>query len=140
MEHLYASVVRVLRPALYVDPDGSTGTALGVVDGMGYVPCRIDLNFMRPGKDIAPAPVAGRAPDRIGILFCNADIPIRSGDTVEAIPNDFGVVVVPGTFEVRVIPDVAVGFSVAHHQEIQILETGSVLPNAWQDANDSTNK
>jgi hypothetical protein len=126
VEHLFASVVRVERMGL-TQVDGVATMDWSPVDGGEYVRCRLDLNFLRPGKDIAPAPVAGKAPDRIGLMFCSSDAPIRAGDRVVAIPGDDGTVPVSGTFEIRVIPDLAMGFSAPHHMEIQILETNQDL-------------
>lgn len=130
MEHLYASAVRVERMALTQVNGKATYNWATVTEG-DYVKCRLDLNFVRPGKDIPSAPEAGSAPDRIGLMFCSASAPIMAGDRVVAIPNDIGDIPVPGTFEIRVIPDVVVGFSEAHHIEIQILETNQNLAGVW---------
>lgn len=132
MEHLYNSVVRVEEPGLTV-VNGMPKTGWTVVAGGERVRCRLDLNFLRPGKDIAPAPVAGRAPDRIGLMFCSSHAPIRAGARVVTIPNDQGLMPVEGTFEIRVIPDLAQGFSMPHHMEIQILETNQDLEGVWPD-------
>lgn len=132
MEHLFASVVRTERMSL-VATDGVAKMDWFAVPGGEYVPCRLDLNFVRPGKDIAPAPVAGKAPDRIGLMFCSAGWVGRAGDRIVAIPGDFGDMPVAGTFEIRVIPDVVVGFAAAHHLEIQILETNQALKDVWPD-------
>lgn len=132
MEHLYASTVRVERLGLTVT-DGVPVSDWGTVAGGERMPCRLDLNFVRPGKDIAPAPVAGKAPDRIGLLFCNPDAVVRAGDRIVTVANDDGSMPVSGTFEIRVIPDMVVGFSDAHHLEIQILETNQALDDSWPD-------
>jgi hypothetical protein len=141
MEHLYASVVRVERPGVVEDAEGyvEQGWTVAPEEGMDYVRCRLDLNFLRPGKDIAPAPVAGRAPDRIGLMFCGPYVPIRAGDRIVAIPNDMGEIVIPGTFEIRVVPDKVVGFSSIHHQEIQILETTQDIHGSWKGPEDGDN-
>lgn len=132
MEHLYASVVRIERSSL-TQVGGIVSMSWDTVEGGEYVPCRLDLNFLRPGKDIAPAPTAGRAPDRIGLMMCNSDVPLKAGDRIIAIPGDDGTIAVPGTFEIRVIPDLVVGYSTAHHMEVQILETNQALDDAWPD-------
>lgn len=129
MRHLYASVVRGERLGM-TQKDGVPSFEWSTVEGAEYVRCRLDLNFVRPGKDIAPAPVAGKAPDRIGLLFCDFDAPFRAGDRVVAIPDHNGLISVEGTFEIRVIPDVVVGFATPHHKEIQILETNQALTDA----------
>jgi len=130
MQHLYASVVRLERMNM-TQANGVATMSWNVVPGGEYVPCRLDLNFLRPGKDIAPAPVAGKAPDRIGLLICDEDVPVKAGDRIVSIPGDDGEVAVPGTFEIRVIPDRVVGYASAHHLEIQILETNQALEDVW---------
>lgn len=135
MYHLFRSAVRVLRLQLTVvdgipsmewvqatDPDDPHAN-----DMLQYLECRIDMNFLRPGKDILPAPEAGKAPDRVGILFTYPYAPIRAGDRLVAIPNDEGKTIVPGVFEIRLIPDEAVDFSDQHHLEVQIIETNQTL-------------
>lgn len=131
MEHLYASTVRVERQ-MTTQVDGVPTYDWATVAGSERVRCRLDLNFLRPGKDVAPAPVAGRAPDRIGLMFCSADTLIAAGDRIVTVPNDDGSQPITGTFEIRVIPDVVVGYSTAHHIEIQILETNQ-SDAAWPD-------
>lgn len=88
---------------------------------------RLDLNFVRPGKDILPAPEAGKAPDRIGVLFTFPYAPVRAGDRLVAIPNDIGEMPVEGTFELRTKPDEAIGFASRHHLEMQVIEVNQNL-------------
>ena len=130
MEHLFASAVRIERLSLTAH-DGVATMDWTTVPGGEFVKCRLDLNFLRPGKDIAPAPVAGKAPDRIGLMFCSQYAPIEAGDRIVTIPNEAGETPVSGTFEIRVIPDVVVGYSSSHHLEIQILETNQALDGRW---------
>ncbi len=83
----------------------------------GELMCRIDLTFQRPGKD-APMPiVAGRAPDRVGVMYLSITPHLKAGDRVRAIAGP-----VTGTFEIRQIPDPAIGFTAAHHLEVQVVE------------------
>lgn len=96
-------------------------------DMLQFLKCRLDMNFIRQGKDIPQAPVAGRAPDRIGVMFTYPYAPIRAGDRIVAIPNEQGRIPVKGTFEIRAIPDEAIAYSDQHHIEVQILETGQEL-------------
>lgn len=130
MRHLYASTVRIERMTMTAT-NGVPTSDWATVEGGESVPCRLDLNFLRPGKDIPQAPVAGRAPDRIGLMFCDSDTPIRAGDRIVAIPGDDGTTPIEGTFEIRVIPDLAMGYSAPHHMEIQILETNQALGDRW---------
>jgi hypothetical protein len=132
MRHLFSSAFRV-EEMRYQTVNGRAVLDWAVVPGLEYVKGRLDLNFIRPGKDIAPAPVAGKAPDRIGILFTDWDAGLKAGQRIIMIPNDQMEMPVQGTFEIKVIPDVAVGFSSAHHLEIQVLETVQDLEGVWPD-------
>lgn len=101
---------------------------------LAYIKCRIDLNFVRPGKDIPQAPVAGQAPDRMGLLLCDPDIPLKAGMRLVTVPNDYGKMPVTGTFEMRAIPDGAIGFSDTHHLEVQVIESQQNLDETnWPD-------
>lgn len=126
MEHLYMSTVAVERIQL-TSEDGQAVMDYDVVEGLERVPCRLDLNFIRPGKDIPAAPVAGKAPDRMGLMFCDTYWDIRGGDRVKTVINADGKMPVSGTFEIKVIPDMAIDYDSAHHQEIQVVETNQNL-------------
>jgi hypothetical protein len=134
MDHLFNSVVRVEEMRL-TQENGVADTSWVEVDdpALKNLPCRLDLNFVRPGKDILPAPVAGKAPDRIGVMFTYAHAPLKAGHRITAIPHpDTGALPVQGTFEIRVVPDVAIGFSAAHHIEVQIIEAAQKPQNfSW---------
>lgn len=119
--HLFNSVVRVEELQAVVE-DGTAISTWNPVAGMEKVKCRLDLNFIRPGKDILPAPVAGKVPDRIGILFASVGTPLKPGQRVVAVPNKFGKMPIKGTFEIRVVPDEAIDYSDAHHIEVQVVE------------------
>lgn len=134
MDHLFNSCVRIERLQLVVsdgvaimdyaqatDDDPSTN------DMLQRLKCRLDMNFIRPGKDALPAPVAGRAEDRVGLLITAPYAPIKAGDRLVAIPNDAGDIPVRGTFEIRQMPDEAIGFSARHHLEVQVVETNQAL-------------
>lgn len=94
---------------------------------LNYVRCRLDLNFLRPGKDVPMAVEAGKAPDRIGVLFAEPDCGLKAGDRIRAVPNDVGLIPQPGVFEIRVIPDGAQAYSAIHHIEIQIVEVAQQM-------------
>lgn len=123
MQHLFNSVVKTRRlSSSQVDGMVTTQWTDVTTGGLGYVSCRIDLNFIRPGKD-EPAPLqAGGAQDRYGILFCGPSVPFKAGDRIKCIPNGFGELPVEGTFEIRSIPDKAIDFSRAHHIEVLVFE------------------
>jgi hypothetical protein len=61
--------------------------------------------------------VAGRAPDRVGLMFFDATQEVRAGQRIHCLDGP-----VQGTFELRVMPDPAAGYSLAHHMEVQIVE------------------
>ncbi len=137
MRHLYNSVVRVERLQLtridgVAKMEWSQATDSDPVanDLLQYLPCRIDLNYLRPGKDVVPAYEAGRAQDHFGVLFTAAHAPIKAGDRLVAITNAVGEIPVVGTFEIKAIPDQVVGFSSQHHIEVQIVEVGQELTSA----------
>lgn len=150
MEHLYNSVVRVERLELTPVPGKrpamtwvqATDEDPAINDLLQYLKCRIDMNFLRPGKDIPAAPEAGKAPDRMGLLITSAYAPLRAGDRVIAIPNERNKIPVPGTFYLKVIPDAAQDYDDQHHLEVQIIEESQYLSEAnWpmeENLNDTT--
>lgn len=128
MEHLYMTAVRVESLQLSVVAGRGVMSWLPSSEpGAAFLKCRLDLTFVRPGKDQPAAENAGRAPDRIGVMFCGPYAPIKAGNRIVAIPNEQGEIPVAGTFEIRVIPDLALDYASAHHIEVQILETNQAL-------------
>lgn len=134
MQHLFPSAFRVERMQLVVTDGVATMDYAQATDEdpalnsmLQFLKARLDLNFLRQGKDVLPAPVAGRASDHIGVLFTVAYAPIKAGDRLVAIPNEQNKIPVPGTFEIREMPDVAIDFSDAHHIEVQVVEVGQEL-------------
>ncbi len=124
MRHLFASRVEVYDAAItIVDGTGEiswvkTSTIVDTKLGTpGEMLCRLDLTFIRHGKDQPMAAVAGRAPDRIGVLFCGPTDNLKAGQRIRAIAGP-----VTGTFEIRAIPDPAVDFANVHHLEVQVVE------------------
>jgi len=132
----YTSACQVLRNVPQLDDSG--GMTLGwtpvtdivdpELDQPGLLQCRLDLQLVRPGKD-APAPLAaGRAPDRVGVVFFDlAAGPdgaplVRAGDRLECVAGP-----VYGTFEIRVVPDVAQDLTGGHHVEVQVIEVSQML-------------
>lgn len=143
MRMFYTSVCEVYRNNPTLDDGG--GMTLGwdlvpaVVDHYlntpGLLQCRLDLLFVRPGKDQPQPLVAGRAPDRTGVCYFDlaADADgsslVKAGDRLKCVSGP-----VFGTFEVRLVPDVAQGMLAGHHCETQVIEcsqmlkTGSPMP------------
>jgi hypothetical protein len=132
----YLSTCQVLRNEPQMDDSG--GMLLGwnqvsdivdpLLDEPGLLQCRLDLQLVRPGKD-APAPiVAGRAPDRVGVCYFDLSAGpdgaplVKAGDRLECIAGP-----VYGTFDIRVIPDVAQDLTGAHHVEVQVIEVSQML-------------
>jgi hypothetical protein len=132
---LYTSVAQVQRLTATLSAGSGSLTWGDVTDAIdpyapapGQLTCRLDLQFIRPGKDQQMPLVAGRAPDRVGVLFfdCAADdsgLPlIKSGDRLVMVSGPIG-----GTFEIRIVPDVAQDMFGAHHMEVQVIEVSQAL-------------
>jgi hypothetical protein len=136
MRMFYSSTCQVLRLNPSLDSGGGMSFAwdpvTDVVDPFlgtpGLLQCRLDLTFLRPGKD-QPAPVvAGRAPDRTGVCYfdpspdANGASLVKAGDRLLCVEGP-----VYGTFEIRLIPDVAQSLIGAHHIEVQVVEVSQML-------------
>lgn len=140
MRHLFNSRVEVLRLAgemRHGSPRMEWSQIHAIVDPFlgrpGEMMCRIDLGFQRIGKD-APMPVAaGRAPDRIGVMCFTATNLLLAGDRVRCIAGP-----VHGTFEIRTIPDPAIGFSAMHHMEVQVVEVAQSVVGKFPGASPDT--
>lgn len=136
MRHLYNCLAEVLElsGALVHGTPTLTWGVIGdspdpVLGVPGQMMCRISLGAVRPGKD-APMPiVAGRAPDRVGVMYFDPTDAIKANQRIHILQGPFG-----GTFEIRAIPDVAVMGAIAHHMEVQVVEVaqprGGVFPSA----------
>lgn len=121
MEHLYASLVKAQQTQTIVQ-DGMASVQWVDVPGIDPFRCRLDLTFLRPGKDIPIAQEAGVVQDRIGVLFCSNLIPLQAGYRIVTLEGP-----ITGTFDIRAIPDVAVAYAAGHHTEVQIIETPQQL-------------
>lgn len=142
MDHLYSSTVKVMRDSTTVD-NGRARVELAPAQGsteretklLAALKCRLDLIFLRPGKDAPAAINAGRAPDRTGVMFYSAPVKLNAGDKLVCVPNArTGDMPIEGTFEIKAVPDGAVGYGSVHHYEVQVIETTSAsqLEN-WPD-------
>jgi hypothetical protein len=141
MDHLFNSAVRVEELQLVVT-DGrpvmdwvqATHDDPALNAMLQYLRCRLDMVFVRPGKDVLPAYEAGKAPDRIGIMFTYSYAPIKAGQRIVAIPNEMNKIPVPGTFEIKVMPDIPQDYMDGHHIEVQIIEANQTLNESnWHD-------
>lgn len=130
MRHLFNSVVKAERTALtQVDgirdvnwvPAGGDADELAM---LSWIPCRLDLQFVRVGKDAPVAIQAGQAPERFGILFCGDEYyrVLKAGMRLVTIPNAIGEEPIKGIFDLRAIPDLAQDFARGHHIEVQVFE------------------
>jgi hypothetical protein len=136
MRALYHSMVQVTRLAATITADGSAtmtwSPITAVVDlflnAPGYLMCRLDLQFIRRGIDQPAALVAGKAPDRVGVVYYDpvtdtSGVPlVLAGDRLVCVSGP-----VMGTFDIRVVPDVAQDFLGAHHVETQVVEVSQSL-------------
>ena len=132
----YTSICQVQRLAAVMDAGGGASltwndvaTVVDPVYGQpGLLQCRLDLTFLRPGKDQPMPLVAGRAPDRTGVCYFDLatdldNIPlVVSGDRLVCVSGP-----IFGTFELRTIPDVAQSLTGAHHVETQVVEVSQML-------------
>ena len=133
---LYRSVAQVLRLQPTLQAGGGMSVAWTPVTDIldpylatpGMIACRLDLLFTRPGKD-APMPlVAGRAPDRVGVLFCDmpADVNglplLKAGDRFQLVSGP-----IVGTFGVSQVPEIAQDYIGAAHAEFQVVEVSQAL-------------
>jgi hypothetical protein len=134
MRHLYNSRVEVeeLAGDFINGTPSYTWAKLGlVIDASLGVPgemlCRLDMTFQRPGKDQPQPIVAGRAPDRIGLLFYDYSDAIKAGHRLRVIAGPL----IGGVFELRAIPDVAQAYSAGHHMEVQVMEVAQNLAGTF---------
>jgi hypothetical protein len=132
----YTSVAQVLRLQPVLQDGGGMSVSWGPVDVIldpyiqtpGLLACRLDLQFTRPGKDALMPLVAGRAPDRVGVLFYDMPLDssglplLKAGDRYELVSGPL-----TGTFEMRQVPEAAQDFLGAQHCENQVIETSQAL-------------
>jgi len=135
MRHLYSSIVEISERKL-VTTNGRGVMKWVIVEGLENFSCRLDLQFMRPGKDTPPAIVAGVIPDREGIMFCDPDRRVKPGMQVKTKNDMFGNQVVEGVFEIKEIPGEALDYATVHHIEVKVIET-TQKDTYWPDISNS---
>jgi hypothetical protein len=133
---LYRSQVQVMRVSPQLTDAGALSLTWGPIGDQldpflkapGQFMCRLDVGFMRPGKD-APMPLtAGRAPDRVALMFFDPAVGpngfslVLAGDRIVCLSGP-----VYGTWEIRQIPEVAQDFTGVHHMEVQVVEVSQAL-------------
>jgi len=124
MRHLFSSTVEILESITDI-VDGARVQAWNKstakydpVCAPGEMKCRLDLIFLRPGKD-APAPVvAGRTPDRTGVMYCSYTPNLRGGHIIKVIQGPY----LGSLFLIKMRPDEAQDFKGTHHIEVQVNE------------------
>lgn len=139
---LYSSVTQVLRLTPTLSASGGMSLAWSsvneildpVLDTPGYLACRLDIGFLRPGKDQLPPITAGRPQDRVGVIYFDTatdvnGVPlVKAGDRFLCVSGP-----ISGLWEMRNAPDELQGFSGADHSEAQITEvTSGAQPGAVQ--------
>lgn len=124
MRHLFASTVEILESITDV-VDGArvqtwnkSNATFDPICAPGEMKCRLDLIFLRPGKDAPAAVVAGRTPDRTGVMFCRNTPSLRGGQIIRVIKGPF----TGASFLLKMRPDEAQDFSGTHHIEVQVNE------------------
>lgn len=124
MRHLFASRVEVLEATTTIVEGARVQSwAKSALDfdptcAPGEMKCRLDLIFLRPGKD-APAPVvAGRSPDRTGVLFCSKTPSLQAGQIIKVIDGPH----TGAMFAIKIRPDEAQAFAGTHHIEVLVNE------------------
>lgn len=124
MRHLFRSIVEILesttdiidgaRVQTWQKSTASFDSSLSA----GEMRCRLDLTFLRPGKD-APAPiVAGRTPDRVGVMFCSLTPQLKGGQIIRVISGPY----TGSSFLLKMRPDEAQDYQGSHHIEVQVSE------------------
>jgi len=124
MRHLFSSRVEILE-AITDIVDGARVQAwnkstanFDATCAPGEMKCRLDLIFLRPGKD-QPAPiVAGRSPDRTGVMYCSYTPALQSGQIIKVLSGPY----TGASFLLKMRPDEAQAFSKTHHIEVQVFE------------------
>jgi hypothetical protein len=123
LRHLYASRAAVSRQVA-IEIRGITRVEYQplnlMIDPIWGVPgellCRVDLNFTRPGKDQLPPVVTGRAPERVGVMFCDVTNLLKDGDRLTMLSGP-----ITGQWDLWAVPDVVVGYSEGHHIEVAVI-------------------
>jgi len=103
------------------------------VDIPGRMMCRLELGFIR--RTDMPMPImAGAAPQRQGTAFFDAALDpdtgapfVLAGDRLHCLAGP-----VMGTFEIRSVPQAAIGFTGAHHTEVNCWEVAKSIAKGSQ--------
>lgn len=99
--------------------------SFGWVTVASGVPCRMDLQFIRSGRDPQWTPEAGRMEDRTGVGFFLADAPVRTGDRVIVTRGPSGTFLLEGS-----IDEVQGRHGRTHHIEVGVKEVPGPVARA----------
>jgi hypothetical protein len=124
MRHLFPNKVEILESVADVVDGARVQTwqkstqSFDPVCAPGEMKCRLDLTFLRVGKD-APAPmVAGRTPDRTGVMYCTYTPALQAGQIIKVISGPH----TGASFMLKMRPDEAQDGVGTHHIEVQVFE------------------
>lgn len=101
------------------DNDGSPITSYQKINDRP-VPCRLDLQFSRQGKDSLWMGTAARTEDRMGVMFFNLNAPIKVGVRVVMLKGP------EGSFQLKGSIDEAMGFKKPSHLEVGVMEVSTL--------------
>lgn len=110
------------------DRDGSPVTTYVKVNPFP-IPCRIDLNFIRSGKDAMWLPSVARPEDRTGVMFFLPSAPLKAGIRAKITRGPKGI------FQLKGAIDEAWDFDSLDHLEVGVAEVGTLTWRAPQSQN-----
>lgn len=89
------------------------------------VPCFIDLNFLRKGKDMMWVEAAGRPQDRTGVIFFKgSENRVKSGQRIDITKGPNGMFSIEGALDEAWTP------RKRHHLEFGVIEVATVIKRA----------
>lgn len=89
------------------------------------LPCRIDLQYIRMGKDPQWTPEAGRPEDRTGVAMFLPGADVRTGDRLQMVRGPAGTFLVDGS-----VDEILGGRGRVHHLEVAVKEVPGPLARA----------
>ena len=101
------------------DSDGSPVTSYVKVN-IKPIPCRIDLNFIRQGKDPLWMPSVARPEDRIGVMFFLPTTNLKAGIRAKITKGPKGI------FQLKGAIDEAWDYDSLDHFEVGVAEVGTL--------------
>lgn len=105
------------------DDDGSPVTSYRKIN-TAPIPCRLDLGFVRHGKDQMWIEAIARPEDRTGVMFFTPEAPIRSGVRAVMLKGPKGI------FQIQGAIDEAWDFDSLSHYECGVMEVSTLQMRA----------